>query len=164
MKNLPENARVPRSICPVIKVSVFLIWCALCAPWTAITCLFSFSDALNSRGLLLEMSFSKRKGPGRRSRGAGGHLATEKECTMGREAAVPPPAPRESLGKVNEHSERERKHHKWQGKEESIQGTKEKLQINASGWGEEEPVWPKESKQVTGPTPGTEGVYPWKAG
>lgn len=41
-------------------------------------------------------------------------------------------------------------------KKRVIQGTKEKLQLNGWGWGEEEPLWPKESKQVAGLPPGTE--------
>lgn len=86
----------------------------------------------------------------------------KRNASWGREAAVPRPVPRESLDKVNEHSQQSHRHHKWQGKEERDSGHEGKTAANTCGWGEEEPLWPEESKQVTGLTPGTEGSIPGK--
>lgn len=86
----------------------------------------------------------------------------KRNASRGREAAVPRPVPRESLGKVNEHSQQSHRHHKWQGKEERDSGHGGKTAANTCGWGEEEPLWPEESEQVTELTAGTEGSIPGK--
>lgn len=93
-----------------------------------------------------------------RSRRDWGHLATEKERIMG----AGEQCPGQRRGRVwakwtstqNSHtnttSDREKKR--------VTRGMKAKLQINAWGWGQEELLWPRESKQVTGLAPGTEAL------
>ena len=149
--------RIPECPCPRVPSfkSPRSLSDASCAPWATITCLFSSVRGTEQQEPAVRNELLSRKGLQCRSHRDWGHLATEKGRTMGAGEQSPASAWGESRP-----SERalwtDTQTPQMTGEEESDSGHKGKLQIDAWRRAEEEPSRPKESKQVTGLTPGAE--------